>query len=77
MSTSALFFFLTLSLVSYVTLDSQSGWIYGFKHFDEYLATMGREGLIDPFLFTRHWGYRGRGWKSLLSWDCYSSKGEM
>lgn len=64
------FFFFTFSLVSYVTLDSQSGRIYGFKHFDEYLATMGREGLIDPFLFTRHWGYRGSGGKkSLLPWD--------
>lgn len=61
------FFFFTLSLVSYVTLDSQSGWIYGFKHFDEYLATMGREGLIDSFLFTRHWGYRGRGGKNPCS----------
>lgn len=57
------FFFLTFSLVSYVTLDSQSDWIYGFKHFDEYFATMEREGLIDPILFTRHWGYRGRGEK--------------
>lgn len=62
MSTRALFFFfLTFSLVSYVTLDSQSGWIYGFKHFNEYFATMERKGLIDPILFTRHWGYRGGG----------------
>lgn len=40
-------------------LYSQSDEIHGFKHLDEYLATRRRERLIDPILYTRHWGYRG------------------
>lgn len=41
----ALFFSFNLFFGSYVTLDSQSDWIYGFKHFDEYFRPW--KGRID------------------------------